>query len=236
MRFLQSTARFGAILLGVHLLLVLVGCATMAAPACASPAPIDPWAHVGFSRSRAEQIAAAVQIDCGDGSGGWTGSGGLVMPGTVLTARHVAHCPDKLRVKRVIGDDWLPARLVWESEEWDLARVELAAGAHFDDVRPAAYASAVLGDRACVAAARPGGMYLCGPITRVGGSPIADIRAGFVMPGNSGSLMYDPGGRVLGVVTTYSDCGPDAADVHKHPVACDQGWASSVWNRAVVLP
>jgi hypothetical protein len=249
----EPSALRGIVLIGILIVMgylaltALAGCSAIFATGCAphgckAPVVEVPQVHLpGHLRDRDAQIAAAVSIDVKCGLGAWVGSGTLISPTQVLTARHVAHCDwddaPTITVRRLTGTaDAFPAHLAWESEEWDEARIELAGGAHFDgvtvpDLAPPPEPGA--GD-VCFVSVQPMAMVQCGARRKdddhvsTGADVVHDATT---VPGNSGSGVYDRAGRLVGVVTQYVNCTPTG----ELKTYCG-GRASSVWGRAGVLP
>jgi hypothetical protein len=244
----------GLLLIGIlvivgYLVLALAGCSSIFATACEARGCHAPPADVtvpqatrlpGHLRDRKAQIATAVEVDVHCGLADWVGSGTLVTGDQVLTARHVAHCDwpgPVIRVKRLTGDpDAFPAHTEWESEDWDIARIKLAGGAHYDGIETPEIAPPPApgeGD-VCFVAVQPQGAVQCG--ARVSDDDPIDPQADIVhkattIPGNSGSGVFDGAGRLVGVVTRFSDCTPGGWE----HTFCG-GKASSVANRDGVLP
>lgn len=221
-----------------YLLASLAGCAALTA-AC-EPAAAPRGAPLpGHLRDRAAQVDAAVSVSVECGFESWVGSGTIVSPTEVLTAGHVARCDDtpKITVRRLTGTaDEFPAHVAWESEDWDLARVQLSGGARFEGASaPELGPVPPVASPLCFVAVEPLAMVECGPrlADDADPNPRADVVHGATtMPGNSGSAVYDGAGRVVAVVTEFVDCTPSPDLLRTY---CG-GRASSVWGRAGVLP
>ena len=160
-----------------------------------------------------EQIAAAMAEIRGVG----VGTGFLVAPGVVLTNYHVIDGPAKILVKIPNGPDPLPARIVAQDAERDVALLKIDVPDELDltplvlstramsrgvEVSAFGYPGNGTGDRrlkltkgiiSATADESTGGMMLLGLI---------------VNPGNSGGPLCDRSGEVVGIVAAKSPGGP----------------------------
>lgn len=189
---------------------------------CAMPATRQPVTPAG--RSPAEQAASSVYIEraCAEIHTDASemelsvagGSGAVIAPGRVLTARHVVTCQSgeflALRV-HTLSRLILPATVAWQDSAHDLAILDVPG------IEPAValrVAPAVVGSEVCAETARPERKRVCGyvmaRIDRAAPNGIVDVQVTSpIVPGNSGAAMYDGFGRLIAIVTNWSPCTND---------------------------
>lgn len=130
------------------------------------------------------------------------GSGVLIGSDRVLTAKHVIECVpstvlDALPVTVTMPNGTDVQATIEITTDTDLARLRLTATRHAD--RPLVRTAAP-GSRACLAHAVPSRGRSCGRITAAGETIGAVEFTAKVVPGNSGSGLYDEDGALIGVV------------------------------------
>lgn len=194
-------------LLGASLLLsVCVGCASTPPPSSARLARADRVfeAH--------EQDAAAVKITVGckselGATWGQIGSGVIIGPHHVLTAMHVLVCDggETTSATVISGSVELPAKVEAVAPGADVARLEFEGTVSLRRYpRVGAPRSA---GWVCLSAAHPKVERKCGRTSTVSG---AIAHSAIVVPGNSGSGLYDDRGYLVGIVVRWVGCRADS--------------------------
>lgn len=135
------------------------------------------------------------------------GSGVAVGPSIILTAAHVVACDGRdvpLVVATLPSGESYFAHVSRVDADADIARLTVEPGGPplaglVANVRPAAIAR---GDEVCAATAAPARVRQCGAIIDDGvDDGIAFRDTAESVAGNSGSGVYDRGGRLVGIVT-----------------------------------
>lgn len=137
--------------------------------------------------------------------GGGTGTGVIIDNRHVATAAHVVGCVTIPYIKVTMPDGtWRGMNVISANDDSDLAILEIDSADTFPGPQPPEYGPRPeVGDHVCSVTAYPKHAEYCGDVTRVRESPVGnDIEASFtVLPGNSGSPVYDVEGRLVGIVT-----------------------------------
>lgn len=151
----------------------------------------------------AEEYDRTVGIDVDCPTGAVSGTGVRIGGHAVITAMHVVTCGGRVRVLRQGGMTY-DAEVVGLARA-DLARLDVPGMVPVPQVDLAAPAT---GDRACEVSWYPERGRRCGELW-----PSSDdaegggLRADFVAEhGNSGAGLWDPAGRLLGIVTRLRPC------------------------------
>lgn len=225
------------VLLAMTIGMCVGGCAVDCAVGCATARAAGPTMSVG--RTIEQQAANAVDVErtCVIvdpvrqvmETETIVASGAVLRDDVVLTANHVIRCKNGAlgAVRVLVAGDPLPASVSWRDPTHDLA---LVAARGVRTGRPATLAPVGdVGERVCVESAQPHRTRSCGgvvakvPRSLDNGSIDTETHAGIV-PGNSGSAVYDARGFVVGVATNAIVCG----DVLKYTCG---GLVSSVFGR-----
>lgn len=185
-----------------------VGCAGSLAGA--APPPLDPDVVAAEWRR-----TAVVEVSCLTEPGGGYGSAVLLDDDTAVTALHVVapgRCPGGALYEIVLRDGTRYMVGVARSlPDADLARLEAvlpwpSPGGPLATAPPPA-----TGEQTCRVSAWPIFMRFCGEVQEFDKdftSPGSNIFFDSVVhPGNSGSPLYDTGGRLVGIVTNQVRCG-----------------------------
>lgn len=170
--------------------------------------------HGPPTRYPAKQYDALVQVltVCPDGKVG-TGSGVLVAPDVVLTAKHVVTCmplppfeiytpPAKVFVK-FTEEEGSEGVVEIELPQHDVARIRLKEGTtkYFTPISIGPKPG--IGDRVCEVSAVPRTTYRCGVVQPDGEYIGLDFM---VEHGNSGSALYNGAGQLVGIVVQLRYC------------------------------
>lgn len=188
---------------------------------CASMRPM-----VGRTATDQHRAAVTMRLTCANGAGG--GSGALISGGRVVTAAHVVLCEllpgiyyhGTVQVNP--GDDkWRDAEILMADPESDVAVVRVPELDNYYthvEIGP----KPEIGDTVCMASGSiPYYMFKCGLVQP---GPADEIVVGIVViPGNSGSGMYDARGRLVGIVKQFKTC-----STLRWMQACD-GIAAPLW-------
>lgn len=173
-------------------------------------------------RTPAQQVNADVDIGvtCGDGTQ-HTGTGVVVSPTQVVTALHVASCPDHgtpLIMVSLDDNAWRMMVVEVQLPGIDVARLSMWSPYFARNTSPVVIGPRpVTGDRLCEAAAEPRWTYRCfiaqppmvyddglgSDIPATGRKILVD---GTIEHGNSGSGVYDARGRLVGILVTAGPC------------------------------
>lgn len=153
---------------------------------------------------RAATVALHVTCINGPQVEEWRGSGVIVGEFDILTAAHVTSCPGLVIIDvETLGHDVMFALVVWEIEEYDIAKIrtgESLPPARFT-LAPAPPVDAVV----CTESAVPLRSRACGLVhdddswSRDPGGDV--MHDAITVPGNSGSGAFDSQGRLVGIVT-----------------------------------
>lgn len=208
---------------------ILLGMCSSCAPRMASASP----------RSIDEQAELTVKVEgpCGDGSGV------IVAPDRILTAKHLTECvvgagpggpivisqPSTIYTITLADGGTRYASLDVAIAE-DIARLKLTEGTM--PGRPPRVGRGTVGDRVCAVTGHPARGRTCGTLTEIKpGSPVGGLEftAG-VRPGNSGSPLYDDWGRLLGIVVWCKLDRPGGSACAEHG-----GMATALVDRAWVV-
>ena len=193
-------------LLGASLLLsVCVGCASTPPPAPGSPRGDRVFeAH--------EQDAAAVKISVGCKSPlgaewGQIGSGVVIGPHHVLTAMHVLVCEGGETISATViqGETKLEAKVEAVAPGADIARLEFEGTVSMR--RYPRVGTPRAAGWVCLSAAHPKVERKCGRTSTVSG---AIRHSAIVVPGNSGSGLYDDRGYLVGIAVRWVGCRADS--------------------------
>lgn len=142
------------------------------------------------------ELAATVYVGSVCGSQVTGATGVLVSSERAYTALHVIRCDHPTIVIRTVAGEVRPASLLlfWPDQDLALLRVETPAP-------PTKGVGLVrVGDVVCLSSAVPARERSCGVVTAVRSD--GDIyHTARVLPGNSGSGLYDAKGALVGVVT-----------------------------------
>ncbi len=187
--------------------LVLAVALLAACTSCAS------W--VSTTRSTSQQYNAGVKIDVTCHDHVHRGSGVIVGPGHVLTAKHVVECalvpgfpftvpPVKVTVDPGDGAVEAEVELTLGEGTKDIARLVLAKptlGAYMSPITigPAP----AIGETVCEASMVPRPTYRCGIVQQSNGYINMEMR---VEHGNSGSGLYNSKGQLIGIVVQLWLC------------------------------
>ena len=186
-----------------RVLAVVAFVALVAVDTCGCVGPTrGPHTHLSI----AQQDAAAVwiDVDCAAPFGGpsrfWA-SGGIVSSRHVLTARHVVEsCPGEIPSIHVTTIDGRRYRMAWF--RWlpgDAALLERVDAGHWDDAVRPLVAEPARNGRVCVLAVAPERRRVCGVVEDVHAPRLMVRYDGDTIPGNSGSLIFDRFGHLVGV-------------------------------------
>jgi len=209
------TPRTYGVVLAVALVLCFASLLLAIGGGCALPAARTP--RVDLTVEQQERQAVWIDVYCAGFDDAspiaptfWA-SGGIVSDRHVLTARHVVDgCPGSIpRIRvRVPGDDQ-PYAMAWFRElRGDEVLLERADAGRWSWARRPRPGTAVLGDRVCAETAAPLRRRQCGDVkeryVRDVGHAGAFVRYEFdTTPGNSGSLLYDRLGHLVGVHSAH---------------------------------
>lgn len=154
--------------------------------------------------------AAEVHAVCSNHTKG-TGSGVFVGGDVLLTAWHVIDCGTghvlNVTVKTSTSQVFL-ADVVHEWRYRDVAKLRVYGYVARDD--PVAFAAVSVGDRLCSASISPYLRSVCGPVDEMHDTVCPDSKwchnasymsDGQVIPGNSGSAVYNTNGELVGLIT-----------------------------------
>lgn len=133
----------------------------------------------------------------------WTGSGVITGKHTILTADHIVRCESGIFEMSVqlLSGTLIKAEAVVQAEDHDIAKIvtiETLPYFSFEIGPPPPVGSVV-----CSESARPTRARKCGRVLEVDVEPSnRDLGIGLqVEGGNSGSGVFDSGGRLVGIVT-----------------------------------
>ncbi len=155
---------------------------------------------VGDASDISEQLIRTVEIQSTCMGQGYRSSGAVIADSTILAASHAIHCTDNIRVTLSTGTQ-LRAVVQKRDSENDIVLLRTLAVVTVPKVR---YAEDVKrGDVVCASVANPNPGRICGMVARVANEgPGALITGLDVVPGNSGSAVYNAQGELVGVVST----------------------------------
>ncbi len=178
-----------AVLLQALSLAIVSGC-------CSAPP------RVAGPEARQRDLAVEITRGCATSSGVQVGfgSGVLISESTVLTASHVVLCPGVAALVVLSPGVMRVAQVAQLDLEGDMAILTLDSpvkGVPTAKIGP----RPKVGDRVCLATARPERARPCGNVTAYDTLP-GDVRhTARTVPGNSGSGVYDRAGLLVGIVT-----------------------------------
>lgn len=160
--------------------------------------------------SEASQRARAVAIyfACPAPEHAGAGSGLFVGPNRVLTAAHVVSClaPGAEFYVRDTFGTVRAAKIEWISPGADIALLEVAGDP--TDFHMPVIAPVEPGSTVCIVAEIPTTTRQCGTVLGIRGQGGANVaHTARVVPGNSGSGVYDMNGRLVGIVTHKTPVG-----------------------------
>lgn len=154
--------------------------------------------------------AVVVTVTCPEKAVAWAGSGVALTPHLVLTANHVVSCGGAavITVFMADSDRAYAARVRSADKLADLAVIEIPdeAGVLPRDIKmPEISAPPDTGEGVCVATASPSRGWSCGAVAQKFPNATGDDveTQALIVPGNSGSGVYDSAGRLVGIVTKY---------------------------------
>jgi S1-C subfamily serine protease len=205
--------------LGWIAVFVVIASIAITCQACMVPpqAPTRP----GTPRAPTAQAAAAVEVDSHCNlelldevlvDTYWSGSGVQIDRERVLTAQHVVRCPAIPTVRIVYADGHSRAmRVEREDPDSDLALLVTASAEDLPDLGvPEIGPKPGPGAMLCSATAYPKAGWACGDVDAVHDGDKWDLEdPGLVVPGNSGSGVYDAEGRLVAIVSAGSWCDGD---------------------------
>lgn len=189
---------------------VTVVCGSIACGSIACGFPVtarDPRAAPLAGDQRARAVRVVVACSTPEGIGLRRGSGVVVGPGSVLTARHVVECPGgfpaTVQVALLDGREFVTT-LKLPPGDRDVAKLTVH-GTPFDRAVPR-FGHVELDSEVCAATAVPSRARPCGRVQSVDPGTlevIADLVGDF---GNSGSGVWDTRGRLVGILVKIMQC------------------------------
>lgn len=205
----------------VALVFATCSCASSAPPKVEKPTVEE---HTSTPRTEEQQDVSAVRIQsaCVTGDafagraaleiGGGIGSGVVLSTGVVITAAHVVEC-DGARLVHVVTREGTKyaAEVAYVDATRDYARLKVRGLAAVSSV---VLAPTHVGDSVCVVAAHPFRQRQCGTIQRIEWKKlpngIVDLwSTARIVPGNSGSGIYNDKGELVGLATNKIPCVTD---------------------------
>ena len=217
---------------GVLVAIVWIGVLLTTCLSCASQSV----AIRGRSMLQMHQATVTIRETCPDGRI-FFGSGGIVGQGIVVTAAHVVRCDiaPGITVGGVVevdpGDgEWRPAAPIRVLEVDDVASLSVGGLETYESPVQIGPPPA-MGDTLCASTGQiPSYALKCGTVQPFPETETGDISwDAIVEPGNSGGLVYDSLGRVVGVVVQWRRC----ANVPFYQIC--GGRATSLWSRRQAL-
>lgn len=182
----------------IIIVVVLLGCSHHKPPK--RPDGIDAYAEEQARR------AVHVEVNCPDGRGG-TGSGVIVGPHAVLTADHVVSRCIGASVRAILPDGTeRHLDVIDRLSSHDLAMLKSSKPMPAPPIVPGRVSA---GSDVCVVPGSPARVRSCGKVLIVFSRP-GNMNLYFtakVVPGNSGSGVYGPGGALVGITTHSTDKG-----------------------------
>lgn len=183
--------------------------------ACAPQRVSDPSPYQGYVSYEAwltRQAAVQINVICPDGGGG--GSGSTVSDHQVVTARHVAICDDGsvalMTVETIDGAIRIAQVERWGPEGTDVVLLRIPeVEPRFKRWLTVSTRKPLVGEELCWIGRDSSSfppLKQCGPFegTYSGVTDEYNIISAHGVPGNSGSGIFDSGGRVLGVLSRGS--------------------------------
>lgn len=212
--------RFRYVVLAAAMLMATI-IATCSACGGSAKEPAWPEPVAAPTRTPDQQDESAVRIEsaCVAGdvfAGGGTlkvegkyGSGVVLATDTVLTVAHVVAC-DGARIVHVVTKSGVKyeAQVAHFDASRDYARLRVRGLAAVGTARIGSY---VQGEEACIAAAHPYRGRACGKFLRrdwieLGNGTVDLWTSARVVPGNSGSGIYNAAGELVGLATNKIPC------------------------------